>query len=189
MDLTWSDTEEAFRAEARSWLRDNVPRPPLPSGDTAAGFAAHLEWERALHEARWAVVSWPSAYGGFNTKDTPMNGRDLLKEYVDGCRAAGLKVGFYFSGPDWHFDRQDDIDAYFERAMPNAATQPLFDCARELGIGFYLGFAELAQEGGVAHHHPPGVAGGGMAVLARRLAPDLPGVGQRQVAGGGGGAA
>ena len=64
MDLTWSDTEEAFRAEARSWLRDNVPRPPLPSGDTAAGFAAHLEWERALHEARWAVVSWPSAYGG-----------------------------------------------------------------------------------------------------------------------------
>lgn len=48
---------------------------------------------------------WPSAYGGFNTKDTPMKGRDLLKEYVDGCRAAGLKVGFYFSGPDWHFDR------------------------------------------------------------------------------------
>lgn len=48
---------------------------------------------------------WPSAFGGFNTKDTPMNGRDLLKEYVEGCRAAGLKVGFYFSGPDWHFDR------------------------------------------------------------------------------------
>jgi len=48
---------------------------------------------------------WPSAYGGFNTKDTPMRGRDLLKEYVEGCHAAGLKVGFYFSGPDWHFDR------------------------------------------------------------------------------------
>ena len=40
----------------------------------------------------------------------------------------------------------------FEREMPNAATQPLFDCARELGIGFYLGFAELAVEGGVTHH-------------------------------------
>ena len=48
---------------------------------------------------------WPSAYGGFNTQDTPMHGRDLLKEYVAGCRAAGLKVGFYFSGPDWHFER------------------------------------------------------------------------------------
>ena len=51
--------------------------------------------------------------------------------------------------PHWYYDRQDDIDAYFEREMPNAATQPLFDCARELGIGFYLGFAELAIEGHV----------------------------------------
>ena len=48
---------------------------------------------------------WPSAYGGFNTKDSPMKGRDLVKEYVAACRAAGLKVGLYFSGPDWHFDR------------------------------------------------------------------------------------
>lgn len=48
---------------------------------------------------------WPSAYGGFNTQNTPMKGRDLVREFVDGCRAAGLKVGFYFSGPDWHFDR------------------------------------------------------------------------------------
>ena len=53
--------------------------------------------------------------------------------------------------PHWYYDRQDDIDAYFEREMPNDATQPLFDCARELGIGFYLGFAELTIEGGVTH--------------------------------------
>ncbi len=64
MDLTWSDSEEAFRAEARGWLESHVPTPALPSGDTAAGFAAHLEWERALHADRWAVVSWPEAYGG-----------------------------------------------------------------------------------------------------------------------------
>ncbi|MEP6943009.1 MAG: N-carbamoyl-D-amino-acid hydrolase [Betaproteobacteria bacterium] len=54
--------------------------------------------------------------------------------------------------PHWYYDRQEEIDAYFERAMPNAATQPLFDCARELGIGFYLGFAELAVEDGATHH-------------------------------------
>ena len=64
MDLSWSESEEAFRHEAREWLEANVPRPALPSGDTAAGFAAHLEWERRLHAARWAVVSWPEAYGG-----------------------------------------------------------------------------------------------------------------------------
>ena len=48
MDLTWSDSEEAFRAECREWLADNVPS-GLPSGDTREGFAAHLEWERLLH--------------------------------------------------------------------------------------------------------------------------------------------
>jgi len=36
----------------------------LPSGDTREGFAAHLEWERALFAARWAVVSWPREHGG-----------------------------------------------------------------------------------------------------------------------------
>jgi alkylation response protein AidB-like acyl-CoA dehydrogenase len=65
VDLTWTDEQEAFRAEARGWLEANVPR-GLPSGDTREGFALHLEWERLLFEHRWAVVSWPEEYGGRN---------------------------------------------------------------------------------------------------------------------------
>jgi alkylation response protein AidB-like acyl-CoA dehydrogenase len=64
MDLTFSDDEEAFRADSRAWLAANVPADPLPSGDTAEGFALHKEWERRLFDASWAVVSWPEAYGG-----------------------------------------------------------------------------------------------------------------------------
>ena len=64
MDLTYSEREEAFRDEARGWLEANVPEGPLPSGDTAEGFALHRAWERRLYEARWSVVSWPAAYGG-----------------------------------------------------------------------------------------------------------------------------
>ena len=64
MDLTWTAEDEAFRAEARGWLEANVPHVSLPSGDTREGFAAHLEWERRLFEARWSVVSWPEKYGG-----------------------------------------------------------------------------------------------------------------------------
>jgi alkylation response protein AidB-like acyl-CoA dehydrogenase len=63
VDLTYSDAQQAFRAEAREWLEANVPT-GLESGDTAEGFAQHLEWEKRLFEARWAVVSWPEAYGG-----------------------------------------------------------------------------------------------------------------------------
>jgi hypothetical protein len=72
VDLTWSDGEERFRAEARAWLEDNLAawhaehggEDAIASGDTRAGFAQHLDWERRLHEGRWAAVSWPSAVGG-----------------------------------------------------------------------------------------------------------------------------
>jgi alkylation response protein AidB-like acyl-CoA dehydrogenase len=63
MDLRWSAEEDAFRYEARTWLEANVPH-GLPSGDTREGFAAHLEWERALFGARWSAVSWPERFGG-----------------------------------------------------------------------------------------------------------------------------
>jgi len=64
VDLTWTGDEEAFRAECRTWLEANVPTTPLPSGDTAEGFARHLEWEKRLFADRWSVVSWPTEYGG-----------------------------------------------------------------------------------------------------------------------------
>jgi alkylation response protein AidB-like acyl-CoA dehydrogenase len=64
MDLTFSVDEERFRVDCRGWLETHVPTPPLPSGDTREGFAAHLEWERTLFDARYAVVSWPEEYGG-----------------------------------------------------------------------------------------------------------------------------
>jgi alkylation response protein AidB-like acyl-CoA dehydrogenase len=48
----------------RDWLRAHVPADPLPSVDTAAGFAAHRAWERELAGARLSVVSWPPEYGG-----------------------------------------------------------------------------------------------------------------------------
>ncbi|SEB68960.1 acyl-CoA dehydrogenase family protein [Streptomyces sp. TLI_105] len=64
MDLDFSRAEEAFRAEARAWLTAHVPDVPLPSLETAEGFAAHREWERTLFADRWSVVSWPEEYGG-----------------------------------------------------------------------------------------------------------------------------
>ena len=64
MDLSFTPAEEAFRADCRAWLEANVPRPPLPSGDTREGFTAHLAWERKLFDVRYAVVSWPREYGG-----------------------------------------------------------------------------------------------------------------------------
>jgi predicted amidohydrolase len=48
--------------------------------------------------------------------------------------------------PRWLIEG-DALDHYFERGMPNPAVQPLFDRARALGIGFYVGYAELTSDG------------------------------------------
>ncbi|WP_333776753.1 acyl-CoA dehydrogenase family protein [Streptomyces sp. IBSBF 3136] len=64
MDLTHAPADEEFRAEARAWLAAHVPRAPLPSLETAEGFAAHRAWEAELAADRWSVVSWPEEYGG-----------------------------------------------------------------------------------------------------------------------------
>jgi len=54
--------------------------------------------------------------------------------------------------PHWFMEDQNEIDEYFEREMPSPATQPLFDEAARLGIGFHIGFAELAEEDGETCH-------------------------------------
>ncbi|EFL14595.1 acyl-CoA dehydrogenase family protein [Streptomyces sp. C] len=64
MNLDHSPDVEAFRAEARAWLRSHVPPRPLPSLETEEGFAAHRAWEALLHTDRWSAVSWPEEYGG-----------------------------------------------------------------------------------------------------------------------------
>ncbi|WP_414167266.1 acyl-CoA dehydrogenase family protein [Streptoverticillium reticulum] len=74
MDLDFSAEDNAFRAEARSWLATHVPRTPLPSLETAEGFDRHRAWERTLYEGGWSAVSWPEAYGG--------RGRSLLEWLV-----------------------------------------------------------------------------------------------------------
>jgi alkylation response protein AidB-like acyl-CoA dehydrogenase len=64
MDLALTPEDEAFRAEARAWLRAHVPAVPPPSLETEEGFAAHRAWEAELAADRWSVVNWPTAYGG-----------------------------------------------------------------------------------------------------------------------------
>lgn len=73
------------------------------------------KWLKAAKEAgfTYAVLTtrhhdgfalWSSAYGDFDTKNF-MGGRDLIKDFVEACRRNGLKVGLYYSPPDWYFDR------------------------------------------------------------------------------------
>ena len=45
--------------------------------------------------------------------------------------------------PHWWIEDEAELDSWFEREMPNAATRPLFEAARRLRVGFKLGYCEL----------------------------------------------
>ena len=63
MDLTFSDEEEAFAAEVRAWLRDNLELPPaFASMDDEVAWGR--EWQARLAAGRWVGIHWPEAYGG-----------------------------------------------------------------------------------------------------------------------------
>ncbi|MDP1731404.1 MAG: N-carbamoyl-D-amino-acid hydrolase [Devosia sp.] len=50
--------------------------------------------------------------------------------------------------PRWLIEDEAELHRYYERQMPGPETQPLFDEAKKLGVGFYLGYAELVEEEG-----------------------------------------
>lgn len=70
------------------------------------------KWARAAREAgmKYVVITskhhdgfclWDSDQTDYKATNTPY-GKDLLKPFVKAFREEGLRVGFYYSGPDWH---------------------------------------------------------------------------------------
>ena len=55
--------------------------------------------------------------------------------------------------PRWYTEDISGHDHFYESSMPSPTTQPLFDDAKELGVGFALGYAELTEPdaAGVVH--------------------------------------
>ena len=49
--------------------------------------------------------------------------------------------------PRWVIKDEAELDSFYEKEMPGPETAALFEEARKLGVGFYLGYAELAREG------------------------------------------
>ena len=47
--------------------------------------------------------------------------------------------------PRWHLEDPAALDHFFETEMPGPETRPLFEASERLGVGFYLGYAELTR--------------------------------------------
>src|ERR1700741_3533425 len=65
MELKDSPAEAEFRAQARAWLQDTLPR---LGGPEPARLEDKLDywrtWQRLLYDAGYAGLSWPKQYGG-----------------------------------------------------------------------------------------------------------------------------
>src|SRR5690349_21793644 len=56
--------------------------------------------------------------------------------------------------PRWLMRDPAELDSFFEESMPNGSVQPLFDDARRLSVGFYLGYAErVGTDAGIRRYN------------------------------------
>jgi len=98
--------------------RDFNPQRYDPDKWLAAAKAAGFTYVVLTTRHHEGFALWPSDHGDFSTKNF-MGGRDLVKPVVDAARKHGLKVGLYYSPPDWHFDREYMNFMYYGTAALN----------------------------------------------------------------------
>ncbi|MFG3620624.1 acyl-CoA dehydrogenase family protein [Nocardia sp. NPDC047654] len=90
MDLKFAPEDIAFQEEARTWLEENRPSEPRPSGWPDAR-DYDVAWQKAQFDAGWAGISWPAEWGG---RDLSMLQQLLWYEAYARAHAPALGVNF-----------------------------------------------------------------------------------------------
>src|SRR5258708_2900667 len=91
--------------------------------------------------------------GPLNRSDSRADATKRLVQLLRESHAMGARfvvfpeLAFTTFFPRWWMEDQAEVDArFFEKSIPSKETQPLFDEAKKLGIGFYIGYAELTPD-------------------------------------------
>lgn len=75
-----------------------------PATILAAAKAAGCTYAVLTTKHHDGFTLWPSRHGDLGVHSNGF-GQDLVRPYVEACRAHGLKVGLYYSPPDWRVMR------------------------------------------------------------------------------------
>ena len=101
MDLTFTKEEEEFRRRLRTWLRETLPKLPAkpPPDRWPTRRAYDCAWQRALYDAGYAGLHWPTDAGGQGA--TPTQHLIFLEETeLAGAPYVGANfVGLLHAGP------------------------------------------------------------------------------------------
>jgi alkylation response protein AidB-like acyl-CoA dehydrogenase len=94
MELTYAPEDEAFRAEIRNWLQENLPKGWFDKGFEMSNEERKKfndEWPSKLFQGGWICATWPKEYGGKGL--TTMQGVVLAEEFANA--KAPMRADFF----------------------------------------------------------------------------------------------
>jgi alpha-L-fucosidase len=101
---------DAYHANARTF----APRRHAARDWLARAKACGMQYAVLTTKHHDGFALWPTRASDWSIAATPYGG-DLVAEFVEATRAAGLRVGFYFSLCDWH---HPDYPAFTDADRP-----------------------------------------------------------------------
>ena len=101
MDFSLTAEQAGFRDGLRAWLHDNLAgelATPLPAMGEAEGVQRRRAWQRRVHQAGYAGVSWPPQYGG---RGLSLIESMIVNEEMSRAKAPDLinVIGLNMAGP------------------------------------------------------------------------------------------
>jgi alkylation response protein AidB-like acyl-CoA dehydrogenase len=103
VDLTPTPEQQAFRAEVRTWLMENLPWDygqglPPRFEDLGEEVSFLRRWQASLASGGWVGVAWPAAYGG---RGAGPNEHFILQEELARARAPEMvgRIGLNLAAP------------------------------------------------------------------------------------------
>lgn len=105
----WSKSREdagTFYPQTELWASTDGWNPSDYNPEKWMSAAAKAGFQYSVltvkHHGGYAI--WDSDHALIGVRQS-MNGRDLVAPWVEACRNNAIKVGFYYSGMDWYFER------------------------------------------------------------------------------------
>jgi len=106
------------------------------------------EWAKIARDAgmKYVIITskhhdgfclWDSELTDYKVTNTPY-GKDLLKPFVQAFRDEGLRVGFYYSGPDWHHAKYPVNHGSLPHPLRN--NQDVDHLNKERDLGTYMDY-------------------------------------------------
>ena len=132
-------TPEAYWAQAKCFQ----PQRYDPHKWLAAAKSAGFRYAVLTTKHHDGYTLWPSQFGGLGTQ-THLGGRDLVADYVQACRDHDLKVGFYYSPPDWFFEK-DRMSFHYGATKPALNTRHEPTKLERRAIGAFEGTPDEEQ--------------------------------------------